>query len=308
MDRGQRGITAGDGWQEMDPVRRWIAAWYGSRPDTDGWPRWMTGDGWQEMDLMRWIKGDRWQSVSFLYEGIDLMQSYTILEITTLISSYEVTSERRYPDIRCIGSMAPPCTIPSTIQSTIQRYRNMQLHAWVPKPNTILTQPRWSQVTQLQCRYRTSWSRTILVFGGATISNEGDDSAGTTTTPTANNYRTGSAGTKRRETHSPIGKASSCLCMQGSDGKRTYRLIKKPHVQVTISNEILNASRQSRHSLGNPDIHGCYGLLVGRATTHKQRWPYRHQKQPLPQAITVPEVLGGNTLECTYRQRIAAGD
>jgi hypothetical protein len=35
------------------------------------------------------------------YEDIAVMRSYTILEITTLISSYEVTIERRYADIRC---------------------------------------------------------------------------------------------------------------------------------------------------------------------------------------------------------------
>jgi hypothetical protein len=62
-----------------------------------------------------------------------------------------------------------------------------------------------------------------LIFGGATIFKEGDDSAGIATIPTANNYRTGSAGTKHCETHSPIEKASSGMCTQGSDGKHTYR-------------------------------------------------------------------------------------
>jgi len=55
------------------------------------------------------------------------------------------------------------------------------------------------------------------------IFKEGDDSAGIATTPTAN-YRTGSAGTKHRETHSPIEKASNSeKCTQRCDGKRTYK-------------------------------------------------------------------------------------
>jgi hypothetical protein len=41
---------------------------------------------------------------------------------------------------------------------------------------------------------------------------ERDDSAGIITTPTANNYCTGSAGTMHRETHSPMEKAGSGKC------------------------------------------------------------------------------------------------
>jgi len=212
------------------------------------------------------------------------------LKSLTLISIYEVTIERRYADIRCTGGMAPPSTILSTIQTSIQRYPIMQLHALVPMPNTIPTQPQWSRVTQLQCQYRTSWSRTILACGGATIIQDRDDSAETTTTPTTNNYRTGSAGTKHHETHSPIEKASSSICTQGSDGKLTYRFIKKPHVQVIIPNEILTQSRRSRLSLDNSKIHSCYwkstsessltnqygtwrsrnGLVIGGAKTYKR--------------------------------------
>ena len=105
--------------------------------------------------------------------------------------------------------------------------------------------------SQLQCRYRTS--RTRLVFGGATIFKEGDDRAGFAKTPTAN-YHTGSAGTKHCGTHSPIEKASNGeKCIQRSDGKHTYRWIKKPHVQVTIPNEIPTQSRRSQLSLGDPN-------------------------------------------------------
>jgi len=74
---------------------------------------------------------------------------------------------------------------------------------------------------QEECPYRRS--RTRLVFGRATIFKEGDDSAGIATTPTAN-YRTGSAGTKHLEMHSPIEMASNGeKCTQRSDGKHTYR-------------------------------------------------------------------------------------
>ena len=76
--------------------------------------------------------------------------------------------------------------------------------------------------SQLQYRYHTS--RTRLIFGGATIFKEGDDSAGFGTTVNANNYRTGNAGMKHHETHSPIAKASNGeKCTQRSNGKRIYR-------------------------------------------------------------------------------------
>lgn len=52
----------------------------------------MTGDGSQEMDRMR---GMTIIPVP-LHEDIVVVQSYTILEITTLISDKEVSMERRY--------------------------------------------------------------------------------------------------------------------------------------------------------------------------------------------------------------------
>ena len=127
-------------------------------------------------------------------------------------------------------------------------------------------------------------------MSGATIFKEGDNSAGFASTLTANNYCTGSAGTKHHDTHSPIEKASNGeKCTQGSDGKRTYRWIKKPHAQVTIPNAIPTQSRRSRFSLDNPEMHSCYWkstsessltnlygtrrnrnrLVVCRATTYK---------------------------------------
>jgi len=74
--------------------------------------RWMTGYGSQEMDHGRRM------AINLLpfYEDIEVMRSYTILEITTLISNYEFSMERRYACIRCTGGMAPPSTIQGTIQ------------------------------------------------------------------------------------------------------------------------------------------------------------------------------------------------
>ena len=67
--------------------------------------------------------------------------------------------------------------------------------------------PESDPESQLQCRHRTS--RTRLIFGGATIFKEGDDSARFATTLDANNYCIGSAATKHDETHSPIQKANN---------------------------------------------------------------------------------------------------
>jgi hypothetical protein len=52
---------------------------------------------------------------------------------------------------------------------------------------------------------------------------EGDESAGLTTTLTANNYRTGSAEMKHYETHSPKKVSNGDKCSERSDGKYTYR-------------------------------------------------------------------------------------
>jgi len=76
LDRRRRWITAGDGSQEMDPVRRRIAAGYASRPDMDHW-RCMTGDGCQEMGHTR-----RMTIILLLFhEAIEGIRSYTLLEI-----------------------------------------------------------------------------------------------------------------------------------------------------------------------------------------------------------------------------------
>jgi len=149
--------------------------------------------------------------------------------------------------------------------------------------------------SQLQCRYRTSWTR--LFFSGTTIVKERDDSAGIATTSTANNYRTGSAGTKHHEMHSPIDKATSGeKCPQGSDGKRTYRGINTPHAQVTnpewdrgLLSAIPTQSQQSRHtrllwiscqrSYDVPKGHDCTGI---KTNPYCKQSPYRKYWEEAP--------------------------
>jgi len=254
----------------MDRGRIWIATGYGC----------MSGGGWQEMDDRRWISGDGSRET-------DYNQSLSLFEATKLQSSADMQSYN----------------LPAALL-----YR---LNAPVPMPNTILNQ---SRVTQVQCRYRTSRMRSI--FGGATIFKEGDDSAGFARTLTVNKYRTGSAVTmhwnaftdwigkqwqvhmeKKQQLYSENGKK----CTQGSDGKCTYRWIKKPHAPVTNPNEIPTKSRRFRLSLDNPEIHSCYwkstsepslinrngtrrsrnGLVVCRATTFKRGMTVLESKSTL---------------------------
>jgi len=103
-----------------------------------------------------------------------------------------------------------------------EHYSEIPNHAPTYPSSNAEYNPQSDPDLQLQWRYRTSLTR--LIFGGATILKEGDDSAGIATTPTTSNYHTRSAGTKHHETHSPIDKATSGeKCTLGSDGKRTYR-------------------------------------------------------------------------------------
>jgi len=102
--------------------------------------RWMTRDGSQEMDHGRRM------TINLLpfHEDIEVIRSYTLLEITYYdfkLRSYNRAQIRRYADTRCTaGGLVPASTMPSTTQSTIQRYRIMHLHARIPMPNTIPNQ------------------------------------------------------------------------------------------------------------------------------------------------------------------------
>jgi hypothetical protein len=123
IDCAHRLLTRDGSRLEMDRGLIWIMTTYG----------WMTRDGSQGMD--------HWRRMATLpvpfYEDIEFMRSYMNLEITTLISNYEVTLEHRYGDIRCTGGIAPVSTIPSTTQSIIQRCRFTQLYARLTMPSMI---------------------------------------------------------------------------------------------------------------------------------------------------------------------------
>jgi len=90
---------------------------------------------------------------------------------------------------------------------------------------------------------------------------ERDDSGGFATTLTAN-YRTGSAGTKHRETHSPIEETSSGKCTWRRINNYTLRTAKSACREV-MANAPTDESRshmsksqsrmRSRLSLGDPD-------------------------------------------------------
>jgi len=226
MDRGLRGITSGDRSRPvMDHNQRWIASGDGSRQDMDrDWiwmddMRWMTGDGSQEMDH------ERRMTVNLLpfHEDIEAIRSYTLLEISYYdfkLRSYHRARICRHTVFQRHSSNEYDAKHYS--EHYFEHYSEIPNHAPTCPSSNAEYDPESDPESQLQCRYRTS--RTRLIFGGATIFKEGDDSAGFATTLNANNYRTGSAGMKHHETHSPIEKASNGeKCTQRIDGKRTYR-------------------------------------------------------------------------------------
>jgi hypothetical protein len=140
-----------------------------------------------------------------------------------------------------------------------EHYSEIPNHAPTCPSSNAEYNPESDPELQLQCRYGTSLTR--LIFGGATIFKEGDDSAGIATTPTAN-YRTGSAGTKHRETHSPIEKAGSGMCTWRRCNNCTPRTAKSARKEV-MANAPTDESRsrmrklqtrmRSRLSLGDPN-------------------------------------------------------
>ena len=91
-------------------------------------------------------------------------------------------------------------------------------------------------------------------FGRATIFKEGDDSARIATTPTANNYRTGSAETKYREMHSPIEKADSGKCTWRRSNNCIPRTAKSARKEV-MANAPTNESRSRMSKLQYHDTH-----------------------------------------------------
>jgi len=86
--------------------------------------------------------------------------------------------------------------------------------------------------------------------------------AGIATTPTAKNYRTGSAGTKHRETHSPIEKAGSGKCTWRRSNNCTPRTAKSARKEVMANAPtdesrsrmaMLQSRMRSHFSLGDPN-------------------------------------------------------
>jgi hypothetical protein len=122
MDCGRRWIAPGDGSRpEMDRGQRWIAAREGLRPEMDD-ERWIpSGDGSrQDMDLDRIWMDDRRRmtgegsqemdhgrrmTINLLpfHEDIEVIRSYTLLEITTLISNYATTQLQWNADLQTYG-------------------------------------------------------------------------------------------------------------------------------------------------------------------------------------------------------------
>jgi len=250
-----------------------MAGGYGSRPNMDGWPRWMTGDWWQEMDLRRWNTGDGWHS-----SGSPVMNILRLSEVIsssrslTLISRYEVTMELRYADIPCSGGIAPEYDTEHysehyAVLYSVYHSEISNCAATWPSFNAVYD-PESDPESLLQCRYHKSCAR--LIFGGATIIEEGDENAVFTTVLIAYNHCTGNAGTKHPEMHSPIEKRGSAMCTQRSESKHTYRWIKKLHVKSTIPDEIPTQSRQSRHTQ-------LLGEINFRVNPDQSLW---HQKKP----------------------------
>jgi len=217
-------------------------------------------DGWPEVGDWRWMTGDGSQET---YHG----RRMTINVFSDMkLRSCNRAQNCRHTVFRWDGST----------ECDTEHSSEMANYVAIWPSSNAEYDPESDPVSQLQCRYRTSSTRSI--FGGAMIINERDDSAGCVTTLIANNYCTGSAGTKQRETHSPIEKASNGeKCTQRSDGKRTYRWIKKMHAHVAIPNEIPTQSWQSRINLDNPQIHICYlkstseSSLINRYGTQRCR-------------------------------------
>jgi hypothetical protein len=71
-----------------------------------------------------------------LYKYIEVMQSVTLLEIITFISSYKERFERGFIDTQPLRGMTPPLTIPNTIQ----RLRIIQRLAQAIMSNTFPNQ------------------------------------------------------------------------------------------------------------------------------------------------------------------------
>ena len=219
-------------------------------------------DGWLEVDDRRWIMGDRWQSISFSIRRYwDYAKLYPSRDHFGLkLRSYNRAQIRRHTVFQWHGSTEYEPKHFSEHYS--EHYSEILNHAPTCLSSNAVYDPESDPELQQQCRYRTS--RTRLIFGGATIFKEGDDSAGFATTLPLNNYRTGSTGTTHRETHSPIEKASNGeKCTRRSDAKHTYRWIKKrfrtrQKMILNIPNCLTNVLARDNHRMPSWDSRDNY--------------------------------------------------
>jgi len=128
--------------------------------------------------------------------------------------------------IKCrMAETTMPNTLPNTMPNLLRSYITENTI-----PNEIPTQTRRSRATQLRCQLTTANrlrnQHRIKPFQSIFPTKQNEISRRRSndfqkrgiavpesqTTPTTNNYRLGSAGTKHREIHSPIEQASSGKC------------------------------------------------------------------------------------------------
>jgi len=131
-------------------------------------------------------------------DDIEAIRSYTLLGISYYdfkLRSYNRAQICRYRMYWWHGSTE------YDTEDYSEHYSEKPHHALTCLNSNAEYDPESDPESQLQCRYRTN--RTRLIFGGAMIFKEGEDSAGIATTLPAD-YRPGSAGMKHAETHSPI--------------------------------------------------------------------------------------------------------
>ena len=184
--------------------------------------------GVPEIDDRRWILGEWDNQWYLLYDDNEVMWSYTLLRLLTTEFMVRKLQLSAAMQIRCSGGMAPPSTIPSTIQ----RCRIQQTHARVTMEwdlDSASTIPTCTDATaKINLRINTESSLMTNVYGtvrrhmrlvdgrATTFKKEGNDRTGIKNNSTTNNQHPGSARTKHRELHCPIETASSSQRTRGT--------------------------------------------------------------------------------------------
>jgi len=129
------------GWKRMAEAR-WIAAREELRPEMDD-KRWIPPGDRSRPDMDRhriWVDDRRWtigdgsretddnQSV-FLYEDIEVMRSFTLLEITTLISYYATTQLQWNADMQTYD--VPAAWLHRALFRAL--FRDAELNSYMPE-------------------------------------------------------------------------------------------------------------------------------------------------------------------------------